>query len=77
MMKPNRSLDEWDKVAKSYENELAAKYGEDVLEDFDLLINAVAAGIVTHSINHECIKGTLDVLNNRQDEAEYGIVEGD
>ncbi|WAX12594.1 hypothetical protein EC99P1_00002 [Enterococcus phage EC99P1] len=76
-MKPNRSLDEWDKVAKAYENELTAKYGEGVLEDFDLLLNAVAAGIITHSINQGCIEGTLDVLNNKQDEAEYGIVEGD
>lgn len=76
-MKPNRSLDEWDKVAKAYENELTTKYGEDVLADFDLLVNAVAAGIITHSINQECIEGTLDVLNNRQDEAEYGIIEGD
>lgn len=69
-MKPNRSLDEWDKVAKAYEDELTAKYGEDVLEDFDLLVNAVAAGIITHSINEGCIDVTLDVLNNKQDKAE-------
>lgn len=76
-MKPNRSLDEWDKVAKEYEDALKIKYGEEVLKDFELLINAVLGGIITYSIDQGFIEGTLDYLNNTQDEAEYGIVEGD
>lgn len=76
-MKPNRSLDEWDKVAKGYEDSLKLKYGKEVLKDFELLFNAVVAGIITYANDQEFIEGTLHHLNNVQDEAEHEIVEED